>query len=349
MRKNKKHIIHTLVYLAIIVAVTVGGIQTGLFDSAGSMFTALHISPEAIVKVIIMSMMVLVIENIIVMILNMLPSRHARSKTMVTILSSTLRYAAAIVIVCWGLTLVGVDVATIVASVGIIALIIGFGAESLIEDVITGFFMLFENQYNVGDIVEVDGFRGTVTDIGIRITAITDPGGNVKIINNSNMKDILNRSNHASRSISEIGIPYSTDIEAFEQKIPKMMEEIYSKHTDKMKSAPVYLGVSELADSAVVLKFYVEVDEQDIYTVQRLLNRELLVSFRKAGVEVPFNQLDVHHIRMEAPKIEEENKEENTSEPSETEESKESTASSVDIGDCNEECACDECADDKEQ
>lgn len=294
MRKNKKQIIHILVYLAIIIGATLGGIKTGLFDSVGSMFVSLHISFEALIKVIIMAMLVLVVENIIIMILNLLPSKHARSKTMVTILSSMLRYAGAIVIVCWGLTLVGVDVGTIIASVGIIALIIGFGAESLIEDVIIGFFMLFENQYNVGDIVEIDGFRGTVTDIGIRITAITDPGGNVKIINNSNMKDILNRSNHASRSISEIGIPYDTDIEAFEAKIPKMMDEIYELHKDTMKAAPVYLGVSELAASSVVLKFYVEVEEADIYSVQRILNRELLVFFKKAGVEVPFPQVDVH-------------------------------------------------------
>ena len=67
------------------------------------------------------------------------------------------------------------------ASVGVVALVVGFGAESLIEDMITGLFMLFENQYNVGDIVEVDGFRGTVTSIGIRTTCITDPGDNVKI------------------------------------------------------------------------------------------------------------------------------------------------------------------------
>lgn len=293
-KKYKKHIIHTLVYVAIIVAAVIAGTKTGLFDSAGSIFGSLHVSYEALVRVVVMAAIVLVAENIIIVVLNLIPSKHARSKTMVTILSSTLRYAAAIIIVCWGLTLMGVDVATIVASVGIIALIIGFGAESLIADVITGIFMLFENQYNVGDIVEVDGFRGTVTDIGIRITAITDPGGNVKIINNSNMKDILNRSNNASRALAVIGVPYETDLEAFEKKIPTIMAAIYEKHKDTMKGEPVYLGVEELAESAVILKFYVEVEEKDIYSMQRVLNRELLVNFKKAGVEVPFPQMDVH-------------------------------------------------------
>lgn len=91
-------------------------------------------------------------------------------------------------ILCAGLTILGVNMTTIIASVGVLALIVGFSAESLIADVVTGTFMLLENQYNVGDIVEVNGFRGTVTSIGIRTTCITDTGDNVKIINNSEMK-----------------------------------------------------------------------------------------------------------------------------------------------------------------
>ena len=204
------------------------------------------------------------------------------------------RAAAAILILGWGLSIMGVNVTTIVASVGIVALIIGFGAESLIEDVITGFFMLFENQYNVGDIVEVGGFRGTVSDIGIRTTSITDPGGNVKIINNSNMKDILNRSDHTSRSVADIQIPYETDLPAFEAKLPAILEDIYSRHQDTMRKAPQYLGVQELGESGVTLRFIAEVEESDIYTVQRILNRDLFVAFRKAGVEVPYPQLDLH-------------------------------------------------------
>lgn len=97
----------------------------------------------------------------------------------------------AIVAVCAVLTAFGADVRTVVAGIGVLALIIGFGAESLIADMITGMFAIMDNQYNVGDIIEVNGFRGTVSDIGIRTTSLTDAGGNVLIINNSNMKNIL--------------------------------------------------------------------------------------------------------------------------------------------------------------
>ena len=227
------------------------------------------------------------------------PNSH-RARSVLSIFSSLIKYVSAIVILCWGLTILGVNVSTIVASVGIIALIIGFSAESLIADVVTGTFMLFENQYNVGDIVEVGGFRGTVTNIGIRTTSITDMGGNVKIVNNSAMTNILNRSNMTSRSVSDIAVPYGTDLEKLEAGIPKLMTDILAAHPDVMKAEPRYLGVQELADSAVVLRFVVDVEEKDIYSGARILNHDLLLGFRKLGVECPFPQMDVHFDKPQA-------------------------------------------------
>ena len=155
--------------------------------------------------------------------------------------------------------------------------------------------MLFENQCNVGDIVEVGGFRGTVLEIGIRTTSVVDTGGNVRIINNSEMKNILNRSDNSSFAVSDISIPYETDLEALEKKLPEMLANIYQENPSAMKQAPEYLGVQTLADSAVVLRFIAEVEEKAIFSTQRLLNRELLLGLRKLGVECPYPQLDVHN------------------------------------------------------
>lgn len=221
------------------------------------------------------------------------PKSH-RARTILTLLNSLLRYAAALVILCWGLSILGVDVSVIVASVGVVALVVGFGVESLIADVVTGTFILFENQYNVGDIVEVGGFRGTVKDIGIRTTAIEDAGGNVKIINNSEMKNILNRSDHTSRAVCDIDIPYETDLEALEERIPALLEEIYRQNAGILKSVPAYLGVEKLGASSVVLRFVAEVAEKDLFAAGRVLNRSLWLGLRRLGVECPFQQLDVH-------------------------------------------------------
>lgn len=291
--KNSKtgKIIKLIVSLAVLGAAVGVGFATGAVKTESF---KLDVSLTSVLKVIVMAAAVIAAEALLSLLLSLPQPKSHRARSVLSITSSLLKYIAFIVILCWGLSILGVNVSTIVASVGIIALVVGFSAESLIADVVTGAFMLFENQYNVGDIVEVDGFRGTVTSIGIRTTCITDPGDNVKIVNNSAMKNILNRSDKLSRSVSVIAIPYATDLEKLESEIPALMDEIYARRADVFKAPPKYLGVDSLADSSVVLKFVVNVDEKDIYSGARLLNRDLLLGFRSLGVECPFPQLDVH-------------------------------------------------------
>ncbi len=253
-----------------------------------------YVFSHPVLRVVSMAALVLFCAWLIALILGAVkPSSH-RARTVMTLLASLTRYLAVIVILCWGLSIFGVDVNTIVASVGIVALVVGFGAESLIADMVTGFFMLFENQYNVGDIVEVNGFRGTVKEIGIRTTSIIDTGKNVKIVNNSEMKNILNRSDNASIAVATIDIPYSTDLEKLEAQIPALMKDIFERHRDLMLAEPRYLGVQALGESGITLKFIVEIEEGNIFTVPRVLNHDLLLGFRKLGVECPYPQLDVH-------------------------------------------------------
>ena len=289
---NKANVIRLIVCLILLVVGVSVGLLTNLFTLQDLGDIKLDIA--SIIRACIMAVAVIAVETLLVLLLGLPKPKSHRVRSVLSIISSLLKYAAGIIILCWGLSIIGVNISTIVASVGILALIIGFSAESLIADVVTGAFMIFENQYNVGDIVEVDAFRGTVTSIGIRTTCITDVGGNVKIVNNSAMKNILNRSDKVSCSISDFCVPYGPDFEQLESQIPELMQSIYEAHTDMMKNPPRYLGIQSLADSAVVLRFMVEVNEKDIYTGSRVLNHDLLLGFRRMGVECPFPQLDVH-------------------------------------------------------
>ena len=291
IKKILPKIIRFGVCIAVLAIAVVIGFMTGVFNFAG---INLRLNLNSLLKLLIMAASVIAVEAILSLLLSIPKPKNHRIRTVLSIFSSLLKYVAFIVILCWGLSIIGVNVSTIVASVGIIALVVGFSAESLIADVVTGAFMIFENQYNVGDIVEVNGFRGTVTSIGIRTTCLTDPGDNVKIVNNSDMKNILNRSDKLSRSVSMISVPYGTDLEKLEGEIPGLMERIYERRTDVFKAPPRYLGVEALSNSSVDLKFVVNVDEKDIYSGARLLNRDLLLGFRELGVECPFPQVDVH-------------------------------------------------------
>lgn len=254
---------------------------------------AFHVDHK-LVRLAVMAFGVFTFGDLAVLLLSYVKVDNHRGKTIVSISMSFVKYVAALIVLCWGLRILGVDLSTIVTSVGILALIVGFGAESLIADVVTGIFMLFENQYNVGDIIEVNGLRGTVSNIGIRTTSIIDGSGNTKIINNSEMTDLLNRSNGATFVYTDIAIPYETDLEAFEQKLPKLLQSIYLEHKDTLKKVPQYLGVQELEASGVVLRFKSETAECEIYNTMRMMNRALFLGFRKLGVEVPYTQIDLH-------------------------------------------------------
>lgn len=292
MSKNKTKIIGLIACIAILIITVPVGFLTDVFDFEDLKTVGIEFS--TILKVIVMAAAVIAVVSLITMLLSLPNPKNHRTRSLLSIVSSMLKYIAGIVILCWGLSIIGVNVSTIVASVGIIALIVGFSAESLIADVVTGAFMIFENQYNVGDIVEVDGFRGKVTNIGIRTTSITDTGDNVKVINNSAMRNILNRSDKLSRSVCDISIPYETDIEELEKQIPGLVQLMYENHKDVMQDVPKYLGIQQLADSSIVLRFVVNVNEKDIFSCTRIMNHDLLLGFRKLGIECPFPQVDVH-------------------------------------------------------
>ena len=284
-----KHIIKFLVFAAAAVLLFVLGLGKDLFTGQG-----LNLTWESFGRILLVISVILAVEHLLVLLLSFIKLKSHRGRTVIALASNLIRYIAVIAIVIGVLSMLSVDMPTILAGLGVIALIIGFGAESLITDVVTGFFILIDNQYNVGDIIEVGGFRGVVSDIGIRTTSLTDTGGNVKIINNSDMKNILNRSDNSSKAVADFAVPYETDLEKLEAQIPALVEEIYQNNQEMFRSVPKYLGVQELGDSAVVLRFVAEVGEQDIYSGARRLNHDLFIGFRKLGVECPFQQVDVH-------------------------------------------------------
>lgn len=290
---KKKLIKLAICFVALLVLLTLSSI-TNLSLTFEEFLGEIKLTFGQIFSLAIMVLAVTVAKQIVSLILGVCSFENHRAKTIVTIIKSVLQYVAWLVIICWGLHILGVDIGTIVASVGVLALIVGFGAESLIADVVTGLFMLIENQYNVGDIIEIDGYRGTVISIGIRTTSVQDSSGNIKIINNSSMKNILNRSDNNSVSVADFAIPYDTDLRKLEEKIPEILQTIYDNHTDMMEAVPKYVGVQALGASEIVLRFVADVREKDIYSAARVMNHDLLLAFRDVGVECPFPQLDVH-------------------------------------------------------
>lgn len=224
-----------------------------------------------------------------------LKSRHA--ETIKSLVCNILKYAVGIYAIIFSLSILGVNMVAVIASLGIIGLIVGFGAESLIEDVMTGFFIIFEDQIHVGDIVNIDNFRGTVSSIGIRTTQITDSGGNIKIINNSDIRTLTNLSDVVSVAVMDLCISYETDLEFAEEVIKKELVEIQKKYPKIFKEVPSYVGVQNLSASSVDLRISAPCDEPNIYAARRILNRELKLAMDREAINIPYDQIVVHQAK----------------------------------------------------
>ncbi len=212
--------------------------------------------------------------------------------TIIKLFVSFLKWIVAIVAILIVLAAWGVDTTTLLASAGLLALVIGLGAQSLIADIIAGIFIVFEGDYQVGDIVVIDGWRGTVEEIGIRTTKVADAGGNVKIISNSKISSIINQTHELSVAKCYMPIDYDESLERVELVMKEALPVIKS-HIPAIIEGPYYKGVSELAESSVNLLFLAICKEEDLYQVQRDLNREMYLVFNKNNISIPFNQIVV--------------------------------------------------------
>jgi small conductance mechanosensitive channel len=248
-------------------------------------------------KLIAMIFMVIIVTKIVSFILGKLKVRNGKTKSIISMLRSAINYISVLVAILWGLTILGVNLSTIFAGVGVMALIIGFGAEALISDVVTGIFLVFENSFNIGDIIEIGDFRGEVVQIGIRTTYVRDISNNIKIINNSEIRNVLNRSSSYSVVAIDVPISYEERLAKVEALFANLLPEIGRRHPEMFVSDPKYLGVQELADSAVLLRVIAEVRDSDIYNAPRVLNREIKLALDDAGIVIPFQQVVVHQAK----------------------------------------------------
>ena len=248
---------------------------------------------NSFIRIISLIFIVLIISYLIRLFLTWLETFLDKGKAFVNLLTSFIKYFAVIVLLYLVLQQLGVDTATLLAGVGILGLIVGLGAQPLIEDIISGLFIVFEGVFNVGDIIVFDGFRGEVKEIGVRTTQIVDAGGNIKVINNSDMRTLVNMTSQLSLAICDVQIEYGESLERVEAVIAKNIDGI-REAIPAIVNGPFYKGVSELGSSGVALKFVAECTENTKFQVQRDLNRQIKLLFDANNINIPFTQVVVH-------------------------------------------------------
>jgi len=306
MEKKKINVVglvFLLLGIAVVVLSSVFGTQLyselSVFNNnpTGNLYvdTLFHKIPSVIKSIEIITIAYL-IHLLFKVILGRIFFKNKRGKTIVKLLASFLKYLIAIISIFCVLGAFGVDGVTLLASAGVLGLIIGLGAQSLIADVIAGIFIVFEADFEVGDIVVIDDWRGTVKEIGIRTTKIEDYGGNVKIVNNSQISTIVNQTKELSLARTEISIEYGMPIPEAERIIMNNLKRI-KDNIPEIVEGPYYKGVNALSASSVDLLFVARCKEEDIYDVQRALNRQLKIVFDENNINIPFPQVTVSNYK----------------------------------------------------
>lgn len=233
------------------------------------------------------------LNKLILIIVSFFKQKSFRSETITNLVKSTIKYLSVILAFFLILSAWGVQTPTLLAGAGIIGLALSFGAQSLIEDIFSGLFIIFEKQYSIGDIVEVNEFRGVVKEIGLRVTKFEDLNGDIKVINNSDIRGAINTTSSLSPAICDITISYDEDIERVEKIINDNLENIKAK-VESIVEGPRYIGVQKLADSSVVLRVVASCAEGDKFKAMRGMNRELKLLFDKHKIVIPYPQLVIH-------------------------------------------------------
>lgn len=202
----------------------------------------------------------------------------------------------------WGLsfliilTELNVNVAPLLAGGGLIGFAIGFGSQELVKDFIAGLFIVLENQYRVGDVVQLNGVSGTVQTITLRATVIRDLDGNVHHFPNGSIELATNKTLEFARINMDIGISYSSDIDHVEKVINHVCDDL-AKDKDwgeYIIETPQFARVKSFADSSVIVKILGKVAPAKQWEVAGEMRRRLKKAFDKEGIEIPFPQVDVH-------------------------------------------------------
>jgi small-conductance mechanosensitive channel len=213
-----------------------------------------------------------------------------RTKTMTTLLINIMHYVVYFLVGMMILANLGVNITTLIAGAGVVGLAIGFGAQSLVKDVITGFFIIFEDQFGVGDNVMINTnveIRGNVEEVGLRITKIRAYTGEIHILANSQIIQVTNYSKANSLAVLDISVAYEEDLD----RVFRVLEEVGTQAFDELDtivSKPQVLGVQMFGASEVVVRMTADCKPMEHYAVARELRRRVKEAFDREGIEIPY-------------------------------------------------------------
>lgn len=211
-----------------------------------------------------------------------------RRVTLNHLTNSIIKYVMVFIVIVIILGRFGVNVASILAAAGVVGLAVSFGAQALVKDVFTGFFIILEDQYNVGEYVSINNHAGTVAEVGIRITKINGIDGELYIIPNGAITDVANYCRNNIRVVVDQAIAYDSDIDAAEAIMREAAAEYYAANKEDLVEPPTVVGVQALMDSSVTLRLLAYTLPMRQWDVERGLKKAVKLALDDGGIKIPF-------------------------------------------------------------
>ena len=213
-----------------------------------------------------------------------------RAETLGAVIRNTLRIIIFVTTSMMIMNELGIEIGPILAAAGIVGLAVGFGAQNLVQDVISGFFILMEDQIRVGDVIQTAGKGGLVEKVNLRMTVLRDLTGNVHFIRNGKIDIVTNMTKDYSRYVFEIGVAYRENVDEVIEVIKKVDEEMRNdpEYKDDILEPIEVLGLDQFGDSALIIKARNKTKPIQQWRIARGFNGRLKKKFDELNIEIPF-------------------------------------------------------------
>lgn len=230
--------------------------------------------------------------------------RVQRAATMGSLLKSIISGGVFTVVALMAISELGYDIAPLIASAGIIGVALGFGSQTLVKDFLSGIFMIFEDQYGVGDEVDLGEAAGTVEAVSLRVTRLRDVNGTVWYVRNGEILRVGNMSQNWARTVLDVKVAYGEDLARVQRVLSELAHDLWEDDDFKGRviEEPSVWGVQELGPDAVVVRVALKTAPLEQWAVAREMRARIKARFDHEGFEVPFTQRVVWHREEERPR-----------------------------------------------
>lgn len=215
-----------------------------------------------------------------------LSAKANKLKTMEVLAKSLLRYLVYFIGAIAVLSELGIRTESLLASAGIVGLAVSFGAQSLVRDVLTGTFILIEDQFSVGDYIETAGLAGYVDEIGLRVTRLRDFSGVIHTLPNGEIGKVTNHSRDNRTALVEVGVAYDEDVERVQSVLEQAMQEVGSALSAKIAEGPQVVGITDLGSSGMVFRLWAKALPMEHWAVERAMRKAVSLAFQREGISL---------------------------------------------------------------